>query len=86
MFGKADKRRLEKITKDTAIDFTIQLIFELSTKYSISIDTVLDTLNKMGYWKVLNDDELCCLLAHDGVNATIKSIGGDFNDILSRDT
>lgn len=86
MFGRADKRRLDKMTEDTANDFTIQLIFELSTKYSISIDNVLDTLNKMGYWKVLNDNELCCLLAHDGVSDTIKSIGGDFNDILSRDT
>lgn len=38
----------------------------------------------MNYWRVINDTEVCCELAHDGLQATMDDIGEQFNEILSR--
>lgn len=40
--------------------------------------------SKLNYWQVINDTEVCCALAHDGVEATIKDLEDKFNSMLSR--
>lgn len=74
----------DEITLTTANEFAIKLVFELAEKYSITLERVFDILDKMNYWRVINDAEVCCELAHDGMQATLRDIEGKFNDILSR--
>lgn len=76
----------DNLTLEVANEFIINLIYTLSDKYSISIDKVFDIFDEINYWRVVNDTEVCCVLAHDGVKATINELGEKFNDILSRNT
>lgn len=64
--------------------FVLELIYEISRKYRVSLKESIRILTEIGYWKVLNDTELCCVLAHDGVKSTIDMLGEKINGILSR--
>lgn len=75
---------IEEISLSTANEFTIQLIFALAERYSITLDKVFEVFSEMNYWRVINDTEVCCELAHDGLQATMDDIGEQFNEILSR--
>lgn len=70
---------VDKITFDTANEFSIQLIFAISEKYKITLDRAISLLDEINYYRVINDDELCCLLAHDGVDSILKEIGEKIN-------
>ena len=76
----------DRVTYDVANEFTVKLIFGLAETFHIPIERVFSIIEEIGYQKVLNDDELCCLLAHDGLKATISEWRERFNDILSRDS
>lgn len=78
------KPSVDEILLSTANEFTIQLIFELAERYSITLEKVFEVLSEMNYWRVLNDTYVCCELAHDGIEATLNDIGEKFNAILSR--
>ena len=75
---------VNEITFDTANEFSIQLIFAISEKYKITLDRAISLLDEINYYRVINDDELCCLLAHDGVDSVLKEIEDKINVILSR--
>ena len=75
---------VNEITFDTANEFSIQLIFAISEKYKITLDRAISLLDEIKYYRVINDDELCCLLAHDGVDSVLKEIEDKINVILSR--
>ena len=78
------KPSVDQISLSTANEFTIQLIFELAERYSITLEKVFEIFTEMNYWRVINDTDVCCELAHDGVQATLNDIGEKFNAILSR--
>lgn len=78
------KPSIDEISLSTANEFTIQLVFELAQRYSITLEKVFEIFSEMNYWRVLNDTDVCCELAHDGIQATINDIGEQFNAILSR--
>lgn len=78
------KPSVDEISLLTANEFTIQLIFELAERYSITLEKVFEIFSEMNYWRVINDTDVCCELAHDGLQATINDIGEKFNAILSR--
>lgn len=65
-------------------EYATRLIVALSDYFSITIDKVLSIFDEIGYWKIINNDEVCCVLAHDGVQANIKDLERTFNEILSR--
>lgn len=67
-----------------ANEFVVDLIYAVADKYSIKEKDVIEIFDKMKYWRVLNDTELCCLLAHDGVTSTLKSLEGRINENISR--
>ena len=75
---------VDEITFNTANEFSIQLIFAISEKYEITLDRAISLLDEINYYRVINDDELCCLLAHDGVDNVLKEIGDKINVVLSR--
>lgn len=75
---------IEEISLSTANEFAIQLVFALAEHYSITLDKVFEVFSEMNYWRVINDTEACCELAHDGLQATMDDIGEQFNEILSR--
>ena len=78
------KPSIDEISISTANEFAIQLVFELAKRYSATIEQVFEVLSEMNYWRVINDTDVCCELAHDGIQATLHDIGGKFNAILSR--
>lgn len=78
------KPKIDEISLSTANEFAIKLVFELAKKYSITLEKVFEIFSEMNYWRVLNDTDVCCELAHDGIQATLKDIGETFNAILSR--
>ena len=72
-------------TNTIANEFAVELIFALANCYDVSIDVVLKVFDKIGYWNVINDDDVCCELAHDGIAVTIQTLKGDFNEVLPWD-
>ncbi len=78
------KPSIDEISLSTANEFTIQLVFELAEHYSITLEKVFEVLTEMNYWRVINDTEVCCILAHDGIQATLHDIEDKFNAILSQ--
>ena len=74
---------LDKITFDTANECSIQLLFAISEKYEITLDRAIRLLDEINYYRVINDDELCCLLAHDAVDSILKEIEEKINVVLS---
>ncbi len=78
------KPSIDEISLSTANEFTVQLVFELAEQYSITLKKVFEIFSEMNYWKVINDTDVCCELAHDGIQATLNDIGGKFDAILSR--
>ena len=76
---------MDELTLSVANEFSIKLILALAEKYSITLNKVFEIFDEINYWRVLNDSEVCCVLAHDGLQATLHDLGGTFNDILSRD-
>lgn len=86
---KEDKKikhieHIRAVTYNTANEFAVQLVMEISKNYNIPLEKVFSVFDTLNYWNVINDDEVCCALAHDGVKEVIQNIGGNFNDILSR--
>ena len=75
---------MKEVSMITANEFAIQLVFALADKYSISISDVFKIFTTLNYWKVINDTDVCCVLAHDGLQDTLKDIGVQFNEVLSR--
>ena len=69
------KNKIEEITLSTANEFAVQLVLELSERYSIALEKVFDIFTEMNYWRVINNAEVCCELAHDGLQSTIEDIG-----------
>lgn len=78
------KPSIDEISLTTANEFAIQLVFELAERYSITLEKVFEILSEMNYWRIINDTDVCCELAHDGIQATLTYIGEKFNEILSR--
>lgn len=76
----------KEIIRDTSNSFVVDMMYEISKKFSITIPDVIYVFDEMNYWNILNDDETCCLLAHDGVKATIKDLEEQLNAIISRNT
>lgn len=92
--GPGRKRKSRDIVTETerarieyqvANEFTVSLISTISKKYGISESKVLDIFDKTKYWDVINNDRVCCVVAHDGVNYVINRLEGDINEILSQD-
>ena len=75
---------MDEVTLSVANEFSIKLVLALAEQYSITLKKVFDIFDEINYWRVLNDNEVCCVLAHDGIQATLRDLGGTFNDILSR--
>lgn len=67
-----------------ANEWTVETIYKLAIHFNTSIDIVLQVFDKSGYWKIINDDRVCSVSAHYGINDIIKTLEGDFNEILSR--
>ena len=78
------KPSIDEISIYTANEFVVHLIFELAERYSITLGKTIEVLDEMNYWRVLNDTEVCCELAHDGIQETLHDIEAKFNEILSR--
>lgn len=52
------KTNIDKITFDTANEFSIKMIFAISKKYKISLEKAINVLEDINYYKVINNDEL----------------------------
>lgn len=76
------KPSIDEISLSTANEFAVQFIFELAEYYSITLEKVFDVLTEMNYWRVINDTDVCCELAHDGIQATLHDIEDSFSAIL----
>lgn len=74
----------EQTVAEIANGFTVDLAFRISRKYKISVGKALEIIDKANYWKVLNDDDVCCTLAHEGVDSVINRMQGAVNAVLSR--
>lgn len=74
-----------QIEYQVANEFTVSLILTIAKKYSIPETKVLEIFDRTRYWDVINNDRVCCVVAHDGVNSVINRLEGDINEILSRD-
>ena len=69
---------------DVANEFSIDLLFAIKEKYNISIDQTFEIFDKTHYWNVINDDTVCCTVAHDGVDCVIQRMQEEIDEILSR--
>lgn len=61
------KFKINKVTLYAANLIAVQLVFALADMYEITLEQVFETFTKLNYWKVLNNTEICCILAHDGI-------------------
>ena len=66
-----------------AAEFAIELMFDLAKHFNTNIDVVMQVFDITGYWKVINDDELCCVQAHSGSEEVIEMLADTFNKVLS---
>ncbi len=80
---KRKKKEME-LMRDVSNSFVIDMLYALSKHFLISITDVISVFDEMNYWKILNDDEMCCLLSHDGVKATVNDLEDRMNAIISR--
>lgn len=64
---------------EVADSFAMDVVNDLMTYYNCDFDTVDVMLTKVGYWNVLNDDELACVAAHD---YTIEELVNDIERVL----
>lgn len=55
----------ESDMKEVANIITMKIINYLMKYYNCSYSRVESMLDKVGYWRILNDDEVACVLAHD---------------------
>lgn len=76
------KFKINKITLYTANLITVQLVFVLADMYEITLEQVFETFTRLNYWKVINDTEICCILAHDGIKDIVKDVSEQFDIIL----
>lgn len=79
-----DKLKISVDNTSIATDFMTELVFTLAEQHSISVSKVLSVFDELGYWKIVNDDDVCCVLSHDGALATAEDLKENFNEILSR--
>lgn len=80
---KRNKKEME-LMRDVSNSFVVDMLYAISKQFLISITDVISVFDEMNYWKILNDDEMCCLLAHDGVKATVNDLEDKMNAIISR--
>ena len=73
---------MQEVSMITANEFAIQLVFALADKYSISISDVFKIFTTLNYWKVINDTDVCCVLAHDGIKDTVSDVSKQFDTIF----
>ena len=74
----------EQIEYQVANEFAISLVSAIATKYKIPETKVLKVLDEIHYWDVLNNDRVCCTVAHDGVKYVMQRLEGEINGVLSR--
>lgn len=82
--GTMNKNKKKKLMREVSNSFVIDLLYAVSKQFSISITDVILVFDEMDYWKILNDDEVCCLLAHDGVKDTVDDLEDKIKVIISR--
>lgn len=70
--------------KEVANAFAIQLTYYIAERFCLPIKRVIKLYDEMHYWDILNDDNICLALAHDGVKQTVDNMEVEINDILSR--
>ena len=76
------KSAIKEVSMITANEFAIQLVFALADMYEITLEQVFETFTKLNYWKVLNNTEICCILAHDGIKDTVSDVSKQFDTIF----
>ncbi len=77
-----DEMQRNQIEYEVANEFAINLLFVIAQKYHISEAKVIDIFDALNYWNVLNNDRVCCAVAHDGVKAVVQRLEGEINGIL----
>lgn len=76
------KFKINKVTLYAANLIAVQLVFALAYMYEITLEQVFETFTKLNYWKVLNNTEICCILAHDGIKDTVSDVSKQFDTIF----
>ena len=76
------KFKINKVTLYAANLIAVQLVFALADMYEITLEQVFETFTKLNYWKVLNNTEICCILAHDGIKDTVSDVSKQFDTIF----
>lgn len=79
------EKKRKQIEYHVANEFLVDLLFAISKKYHISEARVVDIFDALNYWNVINDDRVCCVAAHDGVEAVIRELDEKINEVLLKE-
>jgi len=82
------KENIDLVLQTVANDMTCELINDILNYYNCTFDDVDRLFRKMDYWKVINDDKVMCVMAHDynfeRFRKDLERIGA-INELISRD-
>ena len=67
-----------------ANEFSVRLLFAIARKYHISEAKVIEIFDKIKYWDIINNDRVCCVVAHDGIMYTVNRLEEEINGILTQ--